>query len=72
MDQSTITKLANKKPHERTEEDWDAVYDAQSLARAEEIKMDEARYERAQLWAAVLLEQEKREAKAMEKVAKNA
>ncbi len=68
QNESQVKKLAKKKPHERTEAEWDAIWDAQSLARAEQIKADASRLSKAQLWAAVLLEEEKAETDAMAKV----
>ena len=57
------------KPENRTEEDWTAVHDADTLAMAEVIKADSARYKRAVAWAKALVEKEDAEAEAMRKVA---
>lgn len=69
MDEKEIAKLAKKKPHDRTEAEWEAIYDAESLARAEQIKADPDRLAAATTWAKVLLSKEKAETVAMEKVA---
>jgi len=53
----------------QTEAQWQAEYDARSLAEAEKIKNDPRRLERAQTAAGRLAEKEKEEAKAMSKVA---
>ena len=53
----------------QTEAEWQAEYDARSLAESEKIKNDPRRLERAQIAAARLAEKEKEEAKAMSKVA---
>lgn len=68
----TQEKLKNKKPHQLDESDHEARWDAETLARAELIKADEARYKKAKDWAAVLTQKEQDEAKAMQKVAKKA
>ena len=65
---SEIKKLATIKSHQRSEEDWEGIYDAQSLAKAELIKDDETRYRRAILWAQVLASKEQEEFEAMKKV----
>ena len=67
--EAQIKKLADKKPHERTDEEYDAIWDAQTLARAEEIKTDTERFNKAVLWANVLLIEEKEETEALRKVA---
>lgn len=66
---SQLDKLRRKPTHKRTEEEWTAIYDAETLARAELIKADPDRLANAELWAAVLLETEKEETTAMQKVA---
>ena len=57
--------------HNRTDKDWEAIWDAQTLANAEIIKGDETRLKAATKWAAKLVEEEKAEAAAMSKVAKD-
>ena len=57
------------KPENRTEEDWTAVHDADTLAMAEVIKADEDRYKRAVAWAKELVKKEDAQADAMRKVA---
>lgn len=64
-----IKKLANKKPHEMTEADWSAKWDAEHLASAERIKNDSPRLKKAKLWAAALLLQSKEEDEAFKKIA---
>lgn len=58
-----------KKVHNRTDKDWEAIWDAETLARAELIKGDETRLAAAQKWAKELAEEEKAETAAMQKVA---
>jgi len=53
----------------QTEAQWQAEYDARSLAESEKIKNDPRRLERAQAAAGRLAEKEIEEAKAMSKVA---
>lgn len=69
QDQKKVAKLAKKKEHQRTEEDWNAIWDARQLATAEQIKNDPDRYAKAQLWAAVLVSEENEQAEAMQTVA---
>lgn len=57
------------KPDKRTEADWSAIWDAQSLSNAEIIKNDAVRFKSAKEWAALLVKEEKEEAKAMQTVA---
>lgn len=57
------------KKHNRTDKDWDAIWDAETLARAEIIKGDADRLKAATAWAKKLVEEEKAEADAMGKVA---
>jgi hypothetical protein len=52
-----------------SEKEWEAHYDAETLARAEEIKSDEARLSAAQTQAAKMTEKKQEEAAAMAKVA---
>lgn len=59
--------LINK--YNRKDEDWEAIYDAQTLAAAEIIKADSKRLKAAKKWAAKLVEEEKEETEAMAKVA---
>ena len=53
----------------RTEAEWQAEYDAETLARAEVIKNDVGRFDKAQIAAGKIAEREKEEAAAMTKVA---
>ncbi len=53
----------------KTEAEWQAEYDAETLARAEVIKNDDARLDRAQIAAGRIAEKEREEANAMSKVA---
>lgn len=55
--------------HNRTEEEWAAIWDARQLADAEVIKADPDRLAKAIEWAAKLLEEEKQETEAMQTVA---
>ena len=57
------------KKHNRTEKDWDAIWDAETLARAEVIKSDAARMKAAIAWAKKLKDEEEAEADAMGAVA---
>lgn len=57
------------KKHNRTDKDWDAIYDAETLARAEMIKGDANRLKSAIAWAKKLKDEEANEADAMAKVA---
>lgn len=57
------------KKHNRTEKDWDAIWDAETLARAEVIKSDPTRMKAAIAWAKKLVEEEEAEADAMGAVA---
>ena len=57
------------KKHNRTDADWEAIWDAETLARAEVIKADSTRLAAAQKWAKKLVEEEKAEATAMQTVA---
>jgi len=61
-----------KKMHQRTEADWEAIWDAQTLASAEVIKGDAERLKAAKAWAKKLVEEETAEAEAMKKVAESA
>lgn len=56
------------KKHNRTEKDWDAIWDAETLARAEVIKSDTTRMKAAIAWAKKLVEEEEAEADAMGRV----
>ena len=56
-------------PYPKTDKEWQAHDDAQTLARAEVIKKDEVRLTRAQEAAAVIANREREEANAMQKVA---
>lgn len=67
-DNAKVAKLAKKQPHERTEQEWQSIWDARTLADVEVIKADEKRLANAQLWAAVLLIEEREETSAMQKV----
>jgi len=58
-----------KKPQNRTDADWEAIWDAGALSQAELIKGDAARFKAAKEWAALLVKEEKEEAAAMQKVA---
>lgn len=69
MTEAQIRKLANKDPHQLTEKEWNAKYDAQTLANAELIKSDATRYATAKAWASVLLIQENKENDALKTVA---
>lgn len=53
----------------KTDKEWQAQYDAQTLAQAEEIKADETRLAAAQAQAKKMVENKREEAKAMAKVA---
>lgn len=64
-----VKNLLNKKDHTRTDEDWDAIYDARSLARYQELINDPSRLKKAKLWAQVLAIREQKEADAMKKAA---
>lgn len=57
------------KVHNRTEKDWEAIWDAETLARAELIKSTPARLKAATAWAKKLVDEEKAEAEAMQTVA---
>lgn len=57
------------KKHNRTEKDWDAIWDAETLARAEVIKGDATRMKAAIAWAKKLKDEEEAEADAMGAVA---
>lgn len=61
--------MAQIKMHERTDADWDAISDANSLARAFIINSDPKRLKAAKAWAKKLAEEEKIEADAMKTVA---
>lgn len=52
-----------------TDKEWEAHYDAETLARAEAIKNDPARLAAAQKQAAKITAEKKEEAEAMAKVA---
>ena len=58
-----------KSKHNRTDKDWEAIWDAETLARAELIKGNPTRLKAATKWAKVLAEEEKEETKAMQNVA---
>ena len=53
----------------RSDADWEAIHDANTLSRAELVKGDPKRLKAATAWAKKLVEQEKAEAAAMNKVA---
>ena len=53
----------------KTEKEWQARYDAETLARAEVIKQDKSRLEAAQKAASEMAEDERKEANALSKVA---
>lgn len=55
--------------HKRTEKDWDAIYDAQTLANAEIIKGNPSRLKSAKGWAAKLAKEEGAQKAALEKIA---
>jgi hypothetical protein len=52
------------------EKDWQAECDAQTIADAEGIKSDSARFERAQKAAKRMMEEQKARAEALERLAK--
>jgi len=54
---------------DKTEAEWEAEFDAQSLMRAEVIKADSARHKRALKAAKRILKEKQAEDAAMEKVA---
>lgn len=56
-------------PSKRTDKDWQAVSDAEALARAEIIKADPARLKIAIEWAKELSRIEQEESVAMTKIA---
>ncbi len=56
-------------PSMMSDEDWRARDDAYTLSRAEEIRKDAIRMNKAQAAAAKILEEEKQEKEAMAKVA---
>jgi len=56
-------------PEPTSDKEWEARYDAETLARAEEIKNDPTRLAAAQKQAAKMTEAKVEEAKAMAKVA---
>ena len=68
-DPKQVAALAKKKSHERTDADWEAIYDAKTLVNAEVVKSDPTREQLARLWAAVLLMEDKTENKALEQIA---
>lgn len=57
------------KPGARSDEDWSAIYDAETLMRAEVIKVDSTRLKNAVAWAKELSKEEQVEASAMKTVA---
>ena len=56
----------------KTDAEYQAQWDAETLAGAEEIKADEARLKAAQARAATMAEEKEEQAKAMSKVADKA
>lgn len=52
-----------------SDKELEATWDAETLARAEEIKLDKSRHTAAQKAAATMTEKKREEAKAMAKVA---
>lgn len=56
-------------PYPKTDKEWQAHDDAQTLARAEVIKNDKSRLASAQTAAAQIAKREREEANAMQKVA---
>lgn len=69
QDENKVKKLAAIKDHNRTDEQWQAIYDARTLANAKVIEGDTDRYNLAKLWAGVILLDEKEETDALQKVA---
>ena len=65
----SIEAKRKKKPEQRTDKDWQGIWDARSLADAQTIQADPARLKEAQEWAAVLVEEEQQEAESMKTVA---
>lgn len=63
-----VKRLKALKPENTKEEDWQGRGDAYTLAQANMIRGDKARFQRAQNWAAALVEQEADEAKAFKAV----
>lgn len=53
----------------QSDKEWQAQYDAETLATAEEIKADEPRLKAAEAKAAKMAEDKQEQAKAMKKVA---
>ena len=62
-------KLASIKTENRTEEHWNAIYDANALAEAQAILSDPKRLEEARKWAKVLVLERDEKLENMEKVA---
>jgi len=52
----------------RTDADWEAINDAQALARAEIIRADKKRLKNAISWAKKLVKEERAEYEAMRKI----
>lgn len=59
-----------EQPYPSTDKEWQAQDDARALARADVIKNDPARLEKAQAQAAKMAEHDRQEANAMSKVAR--
>lgn len=62
-------RLKNVKPENKSEQDYQAQWDAQALVQAEVIKADPVRLKLAKAWAELVVSKEKAEAEAYAKLA---
>ena len=54
----------------KTDKEWEARYDAESLIRAEEIKQDKTRFTKAKVQARKIAQEKVKEANAAKRIAK--
>lgn len=59
VDPKKVEAFKKVKPENRTEEQWNAIYDANTLSRAYAVMKDPTRLEAARVAAVILLEEEK-------------
>lgn len=59
IDQKAVEAFKKIKPENRKDAEWNAIHDANVIARANEILKDPQRVEKARIAAVVILEEEK-------------
>lgn len=71
VDEKKVAAFRKVKYENRTEEQWNAIYDANQLAAAYVIMRDPERLEKARVAAVILLEEQSEKDNGYEQVIKN-